>query len=69
MFECLHCGRPHNVRGKRGLCQGCYHKPGIRERYPSKTNRHLFREPTMEELNALEAANRPTMPTRGPDDE
>jgi hypothetical protein len=30
---CRHCGRP--ACRPRGLCWACYHKPGVRDLYPS----------------------------------
>lgn len=31
---CRHCGRIRASR-PRGLCWGCYYRPGVREHYPS----------------------------------
>lgn len=31
---CRHC-RKSKVNRPRGLCWSCYHKPGVRDRYPS----------------------------------
>lgn len=42
---CRHCGRTLTIRS-RGLCQTCFDKPGIREKYPhlpSPFNAYLSR--------------------------
>lgn len=33
-MTCRHCGK-HAVTRPRGLCWGCYYRPGVREQYPS----------------------------------
>lgn len=60
---CLHCKQPARLRA-RGLCQRCYNLPPVRREYVRLTTRLTIHDPgpTAAELDALEAARRPTMP-------
>lgn len=59
---CLHCQQ--NRSQKRGLCMRCYRDDSIRAQYPPRNkNGQPLREPTWEEVEAMVAANYPTMPT------
>lgn len=49
---CRHCGGGP-VNRPRGLCWTCYHKPGVRELYPSASKYAPTGEPTREELDAM----------------
>lgn len=40
-MTCRHC-QSHNVNRPRGLCWGCYYRPGLRDLYPS-TSRYARR--------------------------
>ena len=66
-YTCIHCGRPHNIRGRRGLCWPCSLIPEVREAAPRKQAK--FVEPTEADLDAIIAEQLPSMPTRGDDDE
>jgi hypothetical protein len=37
MSLCVHCDR-FPARRPRGLCWGCYYRPGVRELYPTRLN-------------------------------
>ncbi len=41
MAVCRHCNE-HPVNRPRGLCWGCYYRPGVREKYPS-TSKFAYR--------------------------
>jgi hypothetical protein len=55
-MKCVHCQRGPVHR--RGLCQACYKKDAVRSLYPSAHNP----EPTMAELDAIEAEQRKKLP-------
>lgn len=61
---CLFCGRKPMTR-PRGLCWKCYETPGVRGGFPKDPASNQpddMHEPTEAELEALIAAQRPTMP-------
>jgi hypothetical protein len=65
MERCVHCSRAgHTVA--RGLCKKCYGIPAIRVATPVRKRggytRNSYHEPTEAELDALIAAQLPTMP-------
>ena len=63
---CKHCGKEHNIHGKRGLCWTCYNTRGIRFLYPvdprcgksrieATEDDDGWHEPTWEEVEAMVA--------------
>jgi hypothetical protein len=42
MPRCRHCHRPAKIHS-RGLCQRCFKRPGLRERYPVQVTRFSTR--------------------------
>jgi len=64
---CKHCRKPPEAHHmKRGLCQACYMRPWIRNRYPSLDKARGERQEsriTMEELDAIIAEQMKCLPS------
>lgn len=58
---CRHCERVRVIHG-RGLCQTCWRKPNIRNRYRARQSGGGRRQPTMAELDALIARQMEDLP-------
>jgi hypothetical protein len=58
---CRHCGLFKELKAKQ-LCRLCYWTPTIRARYPSTSPFAPHGEPTMAELDAMEAEQRKCLP-------
>jgi hypothetical protein len=70
---CRHCHRSQAARKRRGLCNSCYERPGVREQYPPLKWTQPIRggSKTLAELDALgerAAAGLPVIPGRRPYD-
>lgn len=57
---CVHCGTRQANRSW-GLCNACYHAPGVQEQY----RQDEYHEPTTEEIEALVAQQLPMPGTIG----